>query len=44
VASHFAGAALTAFGLGLVARDGLLVIIALAVCLGGIVLLVMRLF
>jgi hypothetical protein len=44
VASHFAGAALTAFGLGLVARDGLLVIIALAVCLGGIALLVFRLF
>jgi hypothetical protein len=44
VASHFAGAALTAFGLGLVARDGFLVIIALAVCLGGVALLVLRLF
>jgi hypothetical protein len=37
--NHVAGAALTAFGLGLVAHDGVRVIIALAICLGGVALL-----
>jgi hypothetical protein len=37
--NHVAGAALTAFGLGLMAHDGVLVIIALAICLGGVALL-----
>jgi hypothetical protein len=44
LANHVAGAALTAFGLGLMAHDGVLVIIALAFCLGGLALLASALF
>jgi hypothetical protein len=44
LANHAAGAALTAFGLGVIARDGVFVLIALMFCLATIVMLASAVF